>query len=147
MRALTVTQPYAGLLVSGIKRIENRTRKIISPAHFGTTIAIHASREIDNDIVENMKLRSFTLPKGALTTGAILGVAELCGMIDLENGGRLSDFFDDDDVADQLPWLSGPIVYVLGAPRMFTKPISCKGMLGLWTFPPNVQAMIDEQMC
>lgn len=49
-RALTVTQPWGGLLAAGIKPIENRSRKIAPHGLFGKRFAIHASREIDEDV-------------------------------------------------------------------------------------------------
>jgi len=49
-RALTVTQPWGGLLAAGIKPIENRSRKIAPRGLFGKRFAIHASREIDLDV-------------------------------------------------------------------------------------------------
>lgn len=50
LRAATLTQPWAGLVASGIKPIENRDRNIAGKHLFGQTIAIHASREIDEDV-------------------------------------------------------------------------------------------------
>lgn len=50
LRAATLTQPWAGLVASGIKPIENRDRQIAGPQLFGKTIAIHASRQIDEDV-------------------------------------------------------------------------------------------------
>lgn len=50
MRALTLTNPWAGLVASGIKLVENRQRPMIAKAHFGSPFAIHASREIDESV-------------------------------------------------------------------------------------------------
>lgn len=46
MRALTLTltQPWAGLVASGIKLVENRTRSMIRREDFGRPFALHASR-------------------------------------------------------------------------------------------------------
>lgn len=46
MRALTLTQPWAGLVASGIKLFENRPRSMIRRVNCGKSFAIHASREI-----------------------------------------------------------------------------------------------------
>jgi hypothetical protein len=48
MRALTLTQPWAGLVASGIKRIENRSRHMIKREDFGKPFAIHAGDAIGN---------------------------------------------------------------------------------------------------
>ena len=50
MRALTLTQPWAGLVASGIKLVENRPRLMIKRDDFGKPFAIHASREIDQRV-------------------------------------------------------------------------------------------------
>lgn len=55
MRALTLTQPWCGLVASGIKRIENRQRRMISPVDFGKPFALHASREVDGDAVGRIR--------------------------------------------------------------------------------------------
>src|SRR5688572_8610213 len=50
MRALTLTQPWAGLVASGIKLVENRPRSMIKGEDFGKPFAIHASRVIDESV-------------------------------------------------------------------------------------------------
>lgn len=50
LRAATLTQPWAGLVASGIKPIENRDRPIAGKELIGRRVAIHASREIDEDV-------------------------------------------------------------------------------------------------
>jgi hypothetical protein len=55
LRALTLTQPWAGLVASGIKLVENRPRKMIGKAHFGKRFAIHASREIHGDVYDRIE--------------------------------------------------------------------------------------------
>lgn len=55
MRALTLTQPWAGLVASGIKLVENRPRSMIKREDFGKRFAIHASREIDDRVFERIE--------------------------------------------------------------------------------------------
>src|SRR4051812_28178657 len=50
MRALTLTQPWAGLIASGLKLVENRPRRMIKPADFGKPFAIHAGRQPGDDL-------------------------------------------------------------------------------------------------
>lgn len=54
MRALTLTQPWAGLVASGLKLVENRPRSMIKREDFGKPFAIHASREIHDDVYERI---------------------------------------------------------------------------------------------
>ena len=50
MRCLTLTQPWAGLVASGIKLVENRPRAIVKHADFRKLFAIHASKQINEDV-------------------------------------------------------------------------------------------------
>lgn len=60
MKALTIWQPYAGLIVAGVKPVENRTWA--PPCKPGTRIAIHAGSKHDTRMSPH---------------GAILGVVTL----------------------------------------------------------------------
>lgn len=55
MRALTLTQPWAGLVASGIKKIENRGREMIRREDFGKPFAIHAGKTPDNGVYETIR--------------------------------------------------------------------------------------------
>lgn len=54
MRAITLTQPWAGLVAAGLKLIENRGRAMINPRNFGEPIALHASREFKPEIYQRI---------------------------------------------------------------------------------------------
>src|SRR5262249_31116617 len=54
VRALTLTQPWCGLVASGIKLVENRPRSMIGREDFGVSFALHASREIDAQTYERI---------------------------------------------------------------------------------------------
>ena len=104
--ALTLTQPWAGLVAAGIKPLENRTRKMAPRSLFGKRFAIHASKVIDEDVYktimdlddgigsctyidpsDGMLVQSIATDsawyKLSRITGAIIGTAvlkhELCG--------------------------------------------------------------------
>lgn len=101
MRALTLTQPWAGLVASGIKRIENRPRPMIRSEDFDQPFAIHASREIDEDVYERIHEIAPELfdydADGKMAewyrlshiTSAIIGVARVVDMIDLRGQSQL----------------------------------------------------------
>lgn len=55
MRALTLTQPWAGLVASGIKLVENREQPVMRRDHFGVPFAIHASRVIDYGVYDRIE--------------------------------------------------------------------------------------------
>lgn len=86
MRALTLTQPWAGLVASGIKLVENRPRKIIAQDDFGKRFAIHASREIDESVYARIyeiaeKVRKFLARYGVSNKVVIGGEERIIGDI------------------------------------------------------------------
>ena len=78
-RALTLTQPWGGLIVSGVKRIENRPWK--PAAHMlGRRFAIHASREID---LGGARVRATRMTYvGELGWEVLVPVADAAGVYD-----------------------------------------------------------------
>lgn len=162
IRALTLTQPWAGLVASGIKLVENRPRRMIKAADFGKPFAIHASREIDRDawrsIIEidptlaldhpGPMARASRWQRLAGVTSAVVAVATLVSCLDPLACGILPDS-DDARAAlppDQRRWFFGPIGYVLRDVRALAKPVPCKGMLGFWTLPEDVERLVMEQL-
>lgn len=165
MRALTLTQPWAGLVASGIKLVENRPRSIVKRADFGVPFAIHASREIDEGVYERIAeiapelaqvarnidggLDTFcTEPWFSLShiTSAVIAVATIeravsafDGVVDLHNGVPV-------DLGDQLRWFFGDVGYVLRDVRALAEPVPCKGALGFWTLPDDVTAKVTAQL-
>jgi hypothetical protein len=94
MKALSIMQPWASLIVGGprapgVKRTENRGRSMASFARslVGQRIAIHASKKRDMDAFRDMldgdfgfALRRDELPHATIAefpTGAIIGAATL----------------------------------------------------------------------
>lgn len=165
MRALTLTQPWAGLVASGIKLVENRPRHIIKREDFGVPFAIHASREIDRTVYERIAeiapdvlmfdvdgrhvipcLRFW--PLRAEITSAVIGVATIDRVLD----PRACGIDPDSDEAratlpeDQRRWFFGPVGYVLRDVRALSMPVICKGALGFWTLPGDVEAKVCAQL-
>lgn len=101
MRALTLTQPWTGLMAAGIKRIENRSRPMIRRSDFGKLFALHASREVDESIygrigeiapelafpswlMHSMSLAAVEAPpwyRLSRITGAVIAVAAIAGVV------------------------------------------------------------------
>ncbi len=185
MRALTLTQPWASLVASGIKLVENRQRPMIARAHFGSVFAIHASREIDEvvyhriaelapelaadfeivtkprrgrpnegGIVGRPEARALADPTAdwfrlSRTTSAVIAVATLVDVLHI--GG-----FHEEAIAtevhraglgdDQARWAFGPTCYVLRDVSVLSEPVPCKGVLGFWALPPDVEERIRAQL-
>lgn len=157
MRAITLTQPWAGLVAAGIKLVENRNRPIIGRGFIGQRIAIHASREIDYDVYERVyEIAPEIRPEPAmhrwypltLITSSVIATAILDSIVDPRACG-----IDPSDPAaaaplaeDQRRWFFGPIGYVLRDVRELVSPVRCRGMLGCWTLPPDVDELVAAQI-
>lgn len=150
MRALTLTQPWAGLVASGLKLIENRPRPFIRRTDFGKRFAIHASREIAPEVYDRIRgvapelAASFDCDGGwwALTrvTSAVIGVATIDDVLDARAAAR-SPLPDD-----QLRWFFGPVGYVLRDVEALATPVPCRGWQGFWTLPDDVARAVVAQI-
>jgi hypothetical protein len=158
MRALTLTQPWAGLVASGIKLVENRPRRMIKSSDFGTRFAIHASRQIDEDVYDRIAeiapdiLKRVKVPgvgehweipcfrdwyRLSRDTSAVIAVATLDRIV-TGNASRLD--------AEQRRWYFGPIGYVLRDVVALKSPVPCRGFQGFWTLPGDVEAKVLVQL-
>lgn len=152
MRALTLTQAWAGIVAAGLKLVENRDRPIIKREDFGKPFALHASREIKPEIYERIyqlapELRPRSATKKEVArwyqlsriTSAVIAVATI---------DRVVDDYDalDADLGAQRRWYFGPIGYVLRDVRALPTPVPCRGHLGFWTLPRDVEARVVTQL-
>lgn len=126
MRALSIKQPWANLIIEGTKQIENRTWRPPQSV-IGQRIAIHASKSLDKNApawaFEHLR------DKDSLVRGAIIGTARLDGFV--------TESTDD--------WFSGPIGWTLSDVFPVPEPIPINGRLGLWEVPKwAVLLMVEE---
>lgn len=166
MRALTLTQPYCGLVASGIKTVENRPRPMIKREDFGKPFALHASREIDGDVLHE------TLPRLApnlfsdrdLTdeeimiepewrrlahiTSAVIAVATVRDVLGI--GGNSPEttlrMLERLGIPEQLRWTLGPTVYVLSDITVLREPVPCRGWQGFWTLSPDLERAVRTSL-
>jgi ASCH domain len=116
---LSIRQPWAWLIVHGIKTIENRPRK---HSHRGPVL-VHASRTLDEDAFAKLAGR-FGLPgRDDLPRGGIVGQ---CRIVDAVT--------QSDD-----PWFSGPIGFVLAEARP-VRFVPTRGALGFYAIDPADEA-------
>jgi activating signal cointegrator 1 len=111
MKAITICQPYAHLIVSGAKRVENRTW----PTSYRGLIYIHAGKSrlwLDLDDTESLIDSSYNIPIADMAFGAVVAVAKLVDcvkFVDIEVGNYNKKY----------PWLydhqhaSGPWCWIL----------------------------------
>jgi len=132
IKVLTVRQPWASLIMAGVKNIENRSRRTL---HRGPLV-IHAAAGYYPDAEQAE--REFCAKIGAafpksLLRGGIIGVVDLVGVV--WEVGEPGSNFETDDAALPDPldgsWFLGPYGWVLANPRP-CEFYPCKGQLGLW---------------
>jgi hypothetical protein len=161
MRAITVTQPWAGLIAAGVKLVENRPRPIVKREDFGQPFAIHASRVIDEptywriaEIAPDLTVYDEELRHSvwcepswvdlSRITSAVIAVATIDRVVQLYSG--LAKTADIIDLGDQDRWFFGPVGYVLRDVRALATPVPCRGWQGFWTLPGDVAAKVEAQL-
>lgn len=159
MRAITLTQPWAGLVASGIKLIENRDKPIISPSRFGETFGIHASREIDPTVYDRIRLIAPELFDGDYTempwyrlsriTSAVIGVGTVYAGIGIRPRQPVvagTVLRPSDLPADQRRWFFGPVGYAMRDNRALAESVRCPGGLSNWEMPADVARAVTAQL-
>lgn len=139
MKVLTVWQPFASLLVAGIK--ENETRSW--PTEYRGELLIHAAKK---PVKEVMKLMSQEAIKEAtrllreagvaeklddLPTGCIVGFANL---VDVVKTGE-TEVSDTERLLGD--WTRGRYGWKMTDPVRFHEKIEAKGQQGLWNYKSN----------
>ena len=166
-RALSIRQPWAWAITDLDKRVENRTRKY---AYRGE-LFLHASSWrgpgdpdgwsdhfldlLGNGNGERFK---FYLDMGRLPLGAIVGAADLVGCQE----ALFSRASGNDPVCTcvgahagvgsawgraQRRWAESRSYWlILDNVRKLAEPVPCRGMLGLWPVPVDVERRVREQL-
>lgn len=118
MKALSIQQPWAALIIHGVKDIENRSWR---SAHRGPLL-IHAGRQVDGEAMKAMEQsrhpvtgRPWQPPVLAMRFGGIVGVVEVVDCV----SGHESE------------WFAGPFGLVLRAARALPF-VPLRGQLGLF---------------
>jgi hypothetical protein len=170
MRALTVQQPFAWAIAYGGKDVENRMRRIT----YRRLLAIHAglgmhgghfpthtpagretARVLDalggrgNCWEVRQQVPGVSHPKHpGLALGAVIALAEVtgchhaadCGGEDWQDGRRLP-------WRGCSPWaMPGQWHITLASVRPLREPVPCRGALGLWRLPEDVEKAVREQL-
>lgn len=133
MKALSIIQPWAWLIVAGHKDVENRdwencVHLAVARRLIGQRIVIHASKKRDREEYElanvlQLEIARTGIPKDQLRFGAAIGTAKLVDVIDDEYPS---------------PWAFGPIGLVLADPIEWPCAVPYKGALGFWEFPDEL---------
>ena len=117
MRALTIKQPWAELIMLGVKDVENRS----VGCNYRGKIAVHVSKQrapgsdIDHDLLEDAKI--WQAYKSIKNAGQVIGTVVLVDCV-RDSGSEWA--------------IPGRWHWVLASPRRYRNPIDARGMLGLW---------------
>lgn len=140
VRGLTIQQPWAHLIVTGRKLVENRSKR----ATYRGPILIHAGA--GRTWIKPTARTQF--PDYAF--GAVVGVANMVNCVSLELLGNGTRRVGPEALRSH-PWIvehqyaEGPWCYVLEDVQRLATPVPCRGQLGWWHPPAEVLAAIEQQ--
>lgn len=124
MKALTVCQPWAWLIIHGPKLIENRTWR----TNYRGPLAIHAGKSrrfLDDVPADELRMIDPSFAIDDLAFGAVIGTVELVDCVPVaEVKGNC--------------WAAGPRCWVLKDPRPLAEPIEVRGRQLLWNLPDEI---------
>ena len=135
MKALSIRQPWAFLVVTGRKTIEIRSwrpRRMKLPQ----TILIHAGKKVDREMVD-----AFGVAEDLLAMGAILGEVFMTDVVQYENRDRWREDMDEHmNRPDQ--YRKGLYGFVFKHQMLYTHPIPFKGRLNFFEISSSFQREI-----
>jgi hypothetical protein len=128
VKALSIRQPYAWLIVNGIKDIENRTWA----TNFRGRVLIHAGvtypkRDYADDAEDYPDIYGIEYPPREQMIGGIVGVATITGCVNKSDS----------------KWFNGPYGFTLADAKPLPF-VPCRGLLGFFDVPEDVAAMLRE---
>ena len=120
VRALTIKQPWAELIITGLKDVENRSQRTRYRGRF----AVHAGlrrADLDDLDLDSMPRKLRRPVQDAWqrhdNPGRVLGTVELVDCLDNSSS----------------PWaITGYWHWILRDPRPYSRPVPAKGQLGMW---------------
>ncbi len=128
MKAISVQQPYAWLIIHGGKDVENRNKRT---RKLGEIVAIHAS--LQPHPAEHFPRGAKRPREQDLKYQAIVGFAEIVGCA--EKGTKHSKWHNPDCFG-----------WILENPITLPEPIKCKGGQGFWNVPASVLRRCNKQL-
>lgn len=152
MKALTLTQPWATLVVRGIKRYETRSWHYAYLDQLPMRLAIHASGGMDRDARE---FADYLIRRGVLDCadpldlprGVIVGAVTYRDWRYSYDTNRTGTFTPSDLELELGDWSDGRILWRLTDPVELAEPIPARGAQRIWNwlrpeYEPDVAAMV-----
>lgn len=169
MKVLSILQPWASLVVHGHKKIETRSwntkyrGELLIHASMGKQYKkIHESDQLYNHYFQ--LLRHGMPPMDHLPLGAIIGKVNLEAVIPSENIDASGDPFQQSMLinSDRTKFASNVATislqeyafgnyenlrfgWLLSDPILFKEPIPCKGQLGIWNLPNELESIVNKE--
>lgn len=135
MKALTIQQPWASMIASGEKWVENRTWR----TNYRGPLAIHAG--LGSKYLKKKELAEYE-------TGSVVAIAwlSLCvskseAQYQHKQGSESKIDVSWSEIVNH-KYSEGPVCWVLEAVTKLSKPIPCKGAQGLWVLPAEIETLI-----
>lgn len=148
MKALTVCQPWAHVIVHGPKRVENRTLA----TRYAGPLLIHAglSRSWlefwDADLWQERYGCAHPTDR-EMAFGAIVGYATLLGCLNYAERHAAIDFRQNVRQFFDSRFAEGPFLWCLSDVHAFAEPIPCRGARNVWDVPPDIAAKVIGSKC
>lgn len=147
-KVISLMQPWATLLVMGIKKVETRSWA----TNYRGEILIHASNKISREAADfyynNAEFQKYRamLPEDELEQGKIIGAVDIVNVVKAKewkwhNRNNAEDVEREKLLGD----LSGErYAWVVKNPVMFKEPVPAKGALKIWDFKQCRQCGCSE---
>ena len=136
MKALSLWQPWAGMVAAGLKPVDTRTW----PTSYRGELAIHATVKVDQKWREHARRIDDLsgIPEHLLATKAIVAVADLY-RVALIRRERDYWYATRCECHRKFAWSLASI-------RALPNPVPCPGARRIWNVPPDVEIAIREQL-
>lgn len=140
MKALTIHQPFALALATGLKQYETRPRRTNHRGKFGIHAGLHVDEEslgrlinagipLDEHVERPLSRRWSVLSAEDLPTGCIVAIGEITDCIEMT----------EEFIAQQTPqeialggWEVGRFAYKVENVERLDQPIPARGKQGMW---------------
>ena len=134
MKAISLLQPWASLVVMGIKTIETRSwntkfrGEILIHSSLGKSGKIFSTEYPFKKFIKDFDLLPFGKIIGSVTITDVIPIANL--FMNDENINKLT--FEEKAFGD---YSDGRFAWLLDDPRIFKKPLPARGMMSIWEYP------------
>jgi hypothetical protein len=149
MKALSIRQPYAGLIIAGIKNVENRSW---STKYTGLLVIVSTAKPDALQYWEPMRARCKALgvpfpEELCKINGAALGVVSFAHLVwTAEDGLPITDNPRLKPEQVKSWWSPDKIGFILEHPRQLLSPVPVTGRLGLFNLAEDIAAQIIKQL-